>query len=77
MKNQDYVTPHERLYNRRATDEPSVRPGHLAVFLVVALLAATGMIAGALDQQAEDRQSVEVATAVGIVAHKILTSCGL
>lgn len=78
-KNHDNVTPHERIYGRRETDELSVRPMILAIFLVVALVAATGMIGGTLDKLDEkrERQAVEVATVVGIVAHKILTSCGL
>lgn len=71
----DSVTPHERIYGRRAADWWTIRPWHIALFLLVVILSTYGF-AEAVDRWA-DEQTIEAARAAGMVAHQIQTSCGL
>ena len=59
--------------NRRSTDDNNVRWSHIIVFLIVAAVAAIGFTSKA---EREDKQSIEAARVVGMVAHKI-NACGI
>ena len=60
--------------NRRSTDDNNVRWSHIIVFLIVAAVAAIGFTSKV---EREDKQSIEAARTVGMVAHKINVACGL
>ena len=59
--------------NRRSNDNVSV--GNSVAFLIVIAVFVVGF-AGKAEQARQDRQTIEAARVVGMVAHKI-NSCGI
>ena len=60
--------------NRRSNDNVSI--GNSVALLIVIAVFVVGF-AGKPEQARQDRESVEIARTVGMVAHNIQRSCGL
>lgn len=60
--------------NRRENDNVSI--GNTVAFLIVIAVFVVGF-AGKAEQARQDRESVEIARTVGMVAHKVNVACGI